>query len=108
MMPLVFTPHGIFMGEMKAQRSIVTSVNLCARAWRHGIFFIFVILIGYGLDMLWSTPGRAESWMMLVGSLGMVLFPALVAASFVFCDGLAWLSEVVRSKEIQKARQADL
>jgi len=110
MMPLVFTPHGIFMGEMKTQRSIVTSVKFVRASMAGtGIFFIFVILIGYGLDMLWSTPG-AENWMMLVGIIGHgFISSGLLAASFVFYrDGLAWLSEVVRSKEIQKARQADL
>jgi hypothetical protein len=110
MMPLVFTPHGIFMGEMKTQRSIVTSIKFVRASMAGtGIFFICVILIGYGLDMLWSTPG-AESWMMLVGIIGHgFISSGLLAASFVFYrDGLAWLSEVVRAKEIQKARQADL
>jgi len=108
MLPLVFTPHGIFMGEMKTPRSIVTSIKFVRASMAGtGIFFILVILIGYGLDMLWSTPGT-ESWMMLVGILGHgFISSGLLAASFVFYrDGLAWLSETIRSKELQKTQQA--
>ncbi|MBM3137182.1 MAG: hypothetical protein FJZ98_03220 [Chloroflexi bacterium] len=106
LLPLVFTPHGIFLGEMGTPRSIVSSIKFVrASMGGTGIFFILIILIGYGLDMLWSTPGTG-SWMMLVGILGHgFISSGLLAASFVFYrDGLAWLGEMVRTKNIQ-ARQ---
>jgi len=106
LLPLVFTPHGIFLGEMGTSRSIVSSIQFVRASMSGtGIFFILIILIGYGLDMLWSTPGTG-SWMMLVGILGHgFISSGLLAASFVFYrDGLAWLSEMIRTREIQ-ARQ---
>ena len=107
LLPLAFTPHGIFMGEMGTPRSIVSSIKFVRASMSGtGIFFILIILIGFGLDMLWSTPGT-ESWMMLVGILGHgFISSGLLAASFVFYrDGLAWLREMIRTKEIQ-VRQA--
>jgi hypothetical protein len=107
LLPLVFTPHGIFLGEMTTPRSIVSSIKFVrASMGGTGIFFILIILIGYGLDMLWSTPGTG-SWMMLVGILGHgFISSGLLAASFVYYrDGLAWLSEAIRTREIQ-IRQA--
>ena len=108
LLPLAFTPHGIFLGEMGTPRSIVSSIKFVrASMGGTGIFFILIILIGYGLDMLWSTPGTG-SWMMLVGILGHgFISSGLLAATFVFYrDGLTWLSEMIRTKETQ-ARQAD-
>ncbi len=109
LLPLVFTPHGIFLGEMKTPRSIMTSIRFVRASMAGtGIFFILVILIGYGMDLLWSTP-EPQSWMMLVGILGHgFISSGLLAASFVFYrDGLAWLSEMIRRREV-KTRQADL
>jgi hypothetical protein len=108
LLPLVFTPHGIFLGEMKTPKSIMTSIKFVRASMSGtGFFFILIILIGYGMDLLWSTPGT-QSWMMLVGILGHgFISSGLLAASFVFYrDGLSWLSEMIRSKEV-RARQAD-
>lgn len=67
-----------------------------------GIFFILVILIGYGLDILWTSPGT-ENWMLLVGIFGHAFISSgLLAGSFVFYrDGLSWLSGKVHKNETQ-------
>jgi hypothetical protein len=107
LLPLAFTPHGIFLGEMKTPKSIMTSVRFVRASMSGtGIFFILVILIGYGMNLLWSTPD-SQSWMMLIGILGHgFISSGLLAASFVFYrDGLSWLSEIIRAKEYQ-TRQA--
>lgn len=103
LLPLAFSPHGIFLGEMKAIRSIMTSVRFVRTSMAGtGIFFIFIILIGYGLDILWATPGT-DSWMMLVGIFGHgFISSGLLAGSFAYYrDGLAWLKETIQSKEAQ-------
>ena len=108
LLPLAFTPHGIFLGEMKTSRSILTSVRFVRSSMAGtGIFFILVILIGYGMDLLWTTPGT-QSWMLMVGILGHgFISSGLLAATFVFYrDGLSWLSEMIRTKEI-KTREAN-
>jgi hypothetical protein len=107
MLPMSFSPHGIFFGGMNASRSIVTSFRLVRSLMAgSGMFLIMVIMLGYGLDTLWSTPG-VDSWMLLVGIFGHGFISCgLLASTFIFYrDGLKWLSEVLREKQaaIQKA-----
>jgi hypothetical protein len=101
LLPFVFSPHGIFMRGLKAGQSIVSSARLVRSLMAGtGMFFITVILLGYGLDFLWSTPGT-ESWMMLVGIFGHgFISSGLLAASFVYYrDGVKWLEENLREKQ---------
>ena len=107
MLPMSFSPHGIFIGGMNASRSIVTSFRLVRSMMSgSGMFLIMVIMLSYGLDALWSTPG-VESWMLLVGIFGHGFISCgLLASTFVFYrEGLKWLSEVLKDKQaaVQKA-----
>lgn len=107
MLPLAFSPHGIYLGGLNASRSIVTSIKLVRSLMSGaGMFFIMVIMLGYGLDALWSTPG-VESWMMLVGIFGHgFISSCLLASTFVFYrDGIKWLGEILHEKQVapQKA-----
>lgn len=101
LLPLVFAPHGIFLNELRAVRAILQSVKLVRTLMAGtGFFFILVILVGYGLDALWLTPGTG-SWMLLIGIFGHgFISSGLLAASFVFYrDGIKWLDESVRKQE---------
>jgi len=101
LLPLVFSAHGIFYGELKATQSIVTSLRLVRRIMSPvGIFMILIILIGFGLDSLWVTP-PTHSWMLLIGIFGHgFISSGLLAATFVFYrDGLSWLNEITRERE---------
>lgn len=107
LLPMSFSPHGIFLGGMNASRSIATSFKLVRSLMSgSGMFLIMVIMLSYGLDALWSTPG-VESWMLLVGIFGHGFISCgLLASTFVFYrDGLKWLAEVLREKQVsvQKA-----
>ena len=89
MMPLVFTPHGIFMGEMKTQRSIVTSVKFVRASMAgHGIF---PHLCTDWLRLDNAVVRRAQRADDAGGVIGRWFhFSGLLAASFVFYrDGLA-------------------
>jgi hypothetical protein len=107
MLPMSFSPHGIFLGGMNASRSIMTSFKLVRSLMAgSGMFLIMVILLSYGLDSLWATPG-VESWVLLVGIFGHGFISCgLLASTFIFYrDGLKWLAEVLREKQtaVQKA-----
>ncbi len=107
MLPILFSPHGIFVGGMNAGRSIVTSFKLVRSMMSgSGMFLIMVILLSNGLDALWSTPG-VENWMLLVGIFGHGFISCgLLASTFVFYrEGLKWLSEVIKNRQstVQKA-----
>lgn len=101
LLPLAFTPHGIFMGGLNVGRSLVTSFRMVRSMMSGvGIFFIMIIMLSYGMDALWSTPG-VDSWMLVVGILGHgFITSGLLAATFVYYrDSSEWLTEIIRAKQ---------
>jgi len=108
LLPLAFSPHGIFAGELKATRSIVTSFRLVRSLMAGtGMFFIMLIIIGYGLDILWTTPD-ADSWLLLVGIFGHAFISSgLLAASFRFYDrGIKWQQDILKTQQENKPTAA--
>jgi len=60
LMPLAFSPHGIFTDQLKATRSIVVSIRMVRSLMSpSGMFLIIAILLSYGLDIRGPPPGRA-------------------------------------------------
>ena len=101
LLPLVFSAHGIFYGELKATQSIIMSLRIVRKIMSPvGIFMILIILLGFGLDSLWATP-PTNSWMLLIGIFGHgFISSGLLAATFVFYrEGFNWFSEITRNKE---------
>jgi hypothetical protein len=108
LLPLAFSPHGIFAGDLKATRSIVTSFRLVrSMTTATGMFFIMLIIIGYGLDILWTTPA-ADSWLLLVGIFGHAFISSgLLAASFKFYDqGIKWQQQVLQAHQKEQSSAA--
>ena len=94
--PLFFTPHGIFVRQQNAFYSIFTSLRMARFALpTSGLFVISWFLLTIGLNYLWSVPPQ-DSWMTLVGIGGHAFITtALLAASFVYYrDMNAWLQKV--------------
>ncbi len=93
LMPVVFSPHGIFADQLKAAAAIANSFRLVRSLMSlTGMFFIMLIMLSYGLDFLWSTP-KADNWMLLVGIIGHAFISSgLIAASFIYYQkGIRWL-----------------
>jgi hypothetical protein len=94
--PLFFTPHGIFVRRQNAFYSIFTSLRMARFTLpTSGLFVICVFLLTTGLNYLWSVPPD-NSWMRLVGIGGHAFITtALLAASFVYYrDMNVWLQTV--------------
>ena len=94
--PLFFTPHGIFVRRQNAFYSIFTSLKMARFTLpTSGLFVLCVFLLSTGLTILWSVPPD-NSWMLLVGIAGNAFIrTALLAASFVYYrDMNAWLQSV--------------
>jgi hypothetical protein len=94
--PLFFTPHGIFVRRQNAFYSIFTSLRMARFTLpTSGLFVLCVILLSTGLNYLWSVPNDT-SWMLLVGIAGHAFITtALLAASFVYYrDMNTWLQTV--------------
>jgi hypothetical protein len=91
--PLYFTPHGIFVRRQNALYSIYTSLRMARFTLpTSGLFVLAVLLLSAGLNYLWSVPPDT-SWMTLIGIGGHAFITtALLAASFVYYrDMNAWL-----------------
>ena len=96
-LPVFFSPHGIFAYQQNALVSIRTSMRLMRYTLpTSGLFLMGSILIVWGLDFLWRTPPET-SWWAVVGIAGHAFVStALLAASFVYYrDANAWLTAVM-------------
>jgi hypothetical protein len=94
--PLFFTPHGIFVRKQNAFYSIFTSVRMARFTLpTSGMFVLCVFLLMTGLNYLWDVPPD-DSWMKLIGIGGHAFITtALLAASFVYYrDMNVWLQTV--------------
>jgi hypothetical protein len=68
--PLFFTPHGIFVRGQNAFRSIYSSLQMTRFSLPTSAMFVLsVFLLSRGLDLLWSAPDNG-SWLTLVGFAG--------------------------------------
>lgn len=94
--PLFFTPHGIFVRDQNAFLSILSSVRMVRFSLpTSSMFVLSVFLLSYGLDLLWSAPGE-ESWLALVGFTGHAFMTTvLLAASFVYYRNVTdWMKKI--------------
>jgi hypothetical protein len=94
--PLFFTPHGIFVRRQNAFYSIFTSLKMARFTLpTSGLFVLCVFLLTTGLNYLWGVP-TDDSWMLLVGIAGHAFITtALLAASFAYYrDMNVWLQTV--------------
>jgi len=94
--PLFFTPHGIFVRKQNAIISIMSSLRMSRFTLpTSSMFVLSVFLLSRGLGYLWKVP-TSDSWLMLVGIAGHAfLSTTLLAASFVYYrDMNDWLQNV--------------
>jgi len=94
--PLFFTPHGIFMRQQNAFTSITASLKMARFTLpTSSLFVLSVLLIAIGLNFVWSIPS-SDSWMTLIGIAGHAFITtSLLAASFIYYrDMQVWLQTV--------------
>jgi hypothetical protein len=94
--PLFFTPHGIFVRKQNAIVSIMSSLRMSRFTLpTSSMFVLSVFLLSRGLSYLWTIPAT-DSWLLLVGILGHgFISTTLLAASFVYYrDMNNWLQNV--------------
>lgn len=95
LIPLVFSPHGIFTRQQNAVTSMLSSVRLVRYFMPSvSLFLLISILLIQGFNRLWLVP-PASSWLTLVGIAGHAFITtSLLAASFAFYrSATAWLEE---------------
>lgn len=83
--PLILSSHGIFANNDSAFNSVRRGIRLTRMTLpATGMFFLVVIVISQGLDILWGSPSET-SWFAAIGIAGHAFVTtALLAASFVY------------------------
>jgi hypothetical protein len=83
--PLIFSAHGIFVNHNNAFISVQRSMVLTRMTLpTTSLFFLSVLAISEGLNILWRVPPET-SWLTLLGIGGHAFISsALMAASFIF------------------------
>ena len=95
--PVFFTPHGIFMRQQNVFSSIYASLRMARFTLpTSSLFVLSVLLIAFGLNFLWNIPS-SDSWMTLIGIAGHAFITtSLLAASFIYYrDMQVWLQTVL-------------
>lgn len=93
MIPLVFSPHGIFLCGQNVLSAMLTSMRVVRTSMpTTGLFLLMVIVLNQGLGLLWrSAPDT--SWLGLVGIFGhaFVSTGLLAASFFYYRSGLTYM-----------------
>lgn len=95
--PIFFSPYGIFLRKQNAFTSILSSLQVSRFTLpTSSLFVLTVILLSVGLNFVWDIPPD-DSWLALVGILGHAFITtALLASSFVYYRDLTvWLQTVL-------------
>jgi hypothetical protein len=96
LIPLVFSPHGIFMCGQSVFHAMFNSTRVVRFILPGtGLFLLAVIILNQGLGVLWTTPPDT-SWMALVGIFGHAfIITGLLAASFIYYrNGLTYVQSL--------------
>ena len=102
-MPVFFSPHGIFTLQQDAFHAILNSLRMVRFTLPNtGLFLMVFLFIGQGMNFLWHTP-PAGSWLVLVGITGHAFIStALLAASFIYYRDInAWLKVIFEQLKTQ-------
>jgi hypothetical protein len=102
LLPLVFSPHGIFVHRKTMWSSLWDSIRITRMTLpATGLFLLLALVISEGFDMLWVVPAE-NSWWTIVGVFGHAFITSgLLAASFAYYnDAHRWVQAL-----LQKARR---
>lgn len=109
LIPLVLSPHGIFVLQQKAMPSMMLSTRL-VKVFLPGTgsFVLTCAVISEGLNLLWSTPA-ANSWLTLVGiAAHAFIVTGLLAATFYYYrDGIRWMQDNLQRMAVNSENRPD-
>jgi len=107
LMPLIFTPHAIFLFKQNLISAIMTSISVVKTSMGKTAWFILLsLLLIQGLNILWTSPD-VDNWFLLIGILGHAfIVSAVIAASFhYFIDATQFAQSIILD---QKSKQQNL
>lgn len=95
--PLIFTPHGIFLYKQNLLAAMITSIKVVRISMVKTMWFlIFSYLMVEGMNYLWRSP-QVDNWFLMIGILGHAfIVSAVIAASFhYFIDATKFSQSVI-------------
>ena len=102
LMPLIFTPHGIFLYKQNLIAAMMTSISVVRMSMAKTAWFILAsYILVEGLDFLWRSPG-VDNWFLLVGILGHAfIVTAVIAASFYYFIDATKFTQTLMNKQLK-------
>jgi len=103
-LPLLFSPHGIFINRLKMLASLMQGIRLIQRTLpKTSLFVLTALIINQGLDVLWRIPPET-SWLALIGIAGHAFVSTgLLAASIIYYQAaIKWVQSIARPNQTQK------
>ncbi len=100
--PLIFTPHGIFLYRQNIIESMMTSVKVVRFTMGKTLwFFLLSYILISGLDRLWLAP-NVDNWFLIVGIMGRAfIITAVTAASFHFFIDATKFSQTILNRTLK-------
>lgn len=107
MMPLIFTPHAIFLYKQNLMSAMITSIKVVRLSMNKTAWFILAgILIVEGLNYLWRSP-NVDNWFLIVGIFGHAfIVSAIIAASFHFFLDATKFSQAIINQSIKSSQNS--
>jgi hypothetical protein len=105
MIPLFFSPHGIFAKHRSMWISLIQAVRLSRITFSTtGLLILIVVVLSEGLDVLWNVPAE-NSWLMLIGIAGHAFITTgLLSATYVYYrDADLWLEQSIQQRQANQA-----
>ncbi len=105
LLPLIFSPHGIFVYRYKVWQAIKNSIRIARMTLpTTSLFILAVVVINEGMSILWSIPDET-SWLSLVGIIGHgFVSTSLLASSFIYYqDANKWVKDLVEKSMLSAA-----
>jgi hypothetical protein len=95
LIPLVFSPHGIFAAGQNAFRAMLISLRMVRALFPGvGLFLLSAVILAQGMGVLWNMAPE-DSWLMLAAVFGNAFVgTSILAASFIYYRGATiWASQ---------------
>jgi hypothetical protein len=104
LMPLIFTPHSIFLYRQNIISAMITSINVVRTSMGKTAWFIllsFVMIEGF--NYLWRTP-PADNWFLLIGIFGHAfMVTSVITASFYYFLDATQYTQTLINQNIKAA-----
>ncbi|MCJ7660465.1 MAG: hypothetical protein MUO67_15060, partial [Anaerolineales bacterium] len=105
LLPLFFSPHGIFVNQRVMWTSVRDSIRLTRQTIpTTGLLVLVFVVISVGLDLLWKVPPET-SWLAMIGVIGHAFVAtSLLATSFIYYhDADQWVHEVNQQAKLSSS-----